>query len=307
MGAGCPARKSDEHRSFPFFAPVSSNTLSRRAFILASGSLLFKGCAGERAVPKIDYSACAQWFMAPMPAFAKRSRARFPAASLAKLLIAIALIERDPRAVFSKSAIVSAEDFAAHNSFFAHADPGSRLPLCSLLRLMIEQSDDFSANVLIDYLGISAINAAARNLRLAATRINGLFCDVSITVPPHAFTTADDCNIMLSTILRGYRSNPNSAPARAYGALLTMLLQQADRRLIPAAIGSDAQVADKTGEIHGELNDTAIIGPFGPKPLLLTILAKGSFSVRGDVQTYSAAVREVREIAKAIYDRVIRR
>lgn len=276
--------------------------LSRQAFIASCSAALLAACQGKRlqSGSGLQYGIFIQRYDGST-LFAEHADQVFPAASISKLLVAIALM-RDTTALLGSdvsTAEVHLAAFSAANRFFPGARPGSHLPLALLLTQMIEQSDDFSANVLIEFLGRSRINASAEQLQLKALRVHGLFYDTSAPLTPRGYATARDCNKMLWHILLGARSG--CSKSIAYERLLAIMTKQVDRRFIPQAVPFGTQVANKTGEIHGELNDAAIIKPFAQDPVLFTILASGQFNVFGDQNAYKRAVLEVEYRTRRTY------
>lgn len=222
-----------------------------------------------------------------------------PAASTSKLLVAIAAIDHylgDLRA----QVVIPARAFSAHNVYYRAIRPGSALPLRDLLTHMIVQSDNFSANVLIDDLGLKEINATASRLRLAVTRLRGNFVESTDHVLPLTFTTPHDCNRMLRFILSQARTGKESERRIAFSKLLTIMSTQEDRRFVPAAV-RPTPVSDKTGEIAGQINDCAIIDPFGDRPVLFSILATGDFNVYGDPALYDELTADIRDHIERVY------
>jgi beta-lactamase class A len=272
----------------------------RSYFILCALAAGLTRCNTRTAANNIQYSILAQRFPSPHADYEIAPDTALPAASIVKLLVAIALIERG--AVGTNTAVLESSAFSAMNRYFLEQSIGEHIPVRMLLQHMIEQSDNFSSNVLIAHLGPLSINAVAKRLDLTTTRIHGLFRDAEAPLTPRGYTTARDCNKMLGFILGSARNaGVDRNRTKWYRRLIEMMVRQHDRRFIPLAAPPGAEVADKTGEIHGEINDAAIIQPFGPSPILLTILSHGKFSIYGDPSEYQDVVAAVRNKAREIF------
>lgn len=297
-----PAGAMDEKRS------QTSVPISRRTFVGMAATATLTACHGKfrQNLSAIRYGVLLQRFRG-RTLFAERDTLPFPAASVSKLLIAISVLRLFPDALHSASAyaIVRQSAFFATNRFFPNVISGSPIPLQTLLRLMIIQSDDFSANILVDHVGLRNINEAARDLGLHTLRVHGLFYDTSAPVQARGYTTATDCNKMLGYILR--MATSDGARSTDYKQLVSCMLRQTDRRFIPEAVWPGMAVADKTGEVHDQLNDCAIIDPFGKMPILFTVLAHGSFSVFQNDGRYEAAVSAVQIHTRTIFRSLLNR
>ena len=233
----------------------------------------------------IEYAAAAQRFSDPAGVLAVRPDTALPAASIVKLLIAIALI-----------------DVTNGNINLAAGRGNANVPIPpidTLLRRMIQHSDNDAANALINFLTIPVING------VAVTRLHGPFITSRARIEPRTFTTARECITMLKHILV-QRQAQSTEVARSYGLLLDAMTAQDDRRFFPAAAPGGTVIANKTGEIHGELNDVAIVEPYGKNPLLLSLLAHGNFDeIYGQRHFYYDAVTEVSALARCLYDKAV--
>lgn len=145
---------------------------------------------------------------------------------------------------------------------------GLILPLRDALLLMIDLSDNTAANMVIDTVGIDAVNARMRALGLKNTR---LFKKVFLPPPvPSAeqkkyglgVTTPEDMERLLEMLARGELVDPSSSEA-----MISILKKQRDQDQIPRFITYDAQgidsagvqVADKTGALDDVRNDVGLV------------------------------------------------
>jgi len=215
------------------------------------------------------------------PLFALDPDKVLPAASVAKLLIAVASLET----------LNLGASGASHNRLDRSQS--------SALRKMILVSDNAAANELIGWLTVRRINDTAALLGLTSTHIGGLFIETERDVHASALTTATDCNKLLGYILMQSRSR-DAFQRSAYRSLIDLMIDQHDRRFF-GSLGRVIRVADKTGEIHGEINDVAIINPFQERPLIISMLAYGPFNVYENSVLYDAAVERVSALARCLY------
>lgn len=282
--------------------------LSRARFLLLVPCTVLQSCTyrpREQASTNVQYAALVQRFKTGQVMLTRNPDLPRPAASVIKVLVAISLVDAEPQAAQGAvwaSAAVSARSFSSRNRFFPGVHAGSEISIYWLLSRMIQQSDNFAANVLIEHLGLPQINRVAQELNLKWTRVHGLFYDADVSEMPLAYTTARECNEMMCHVLRGSRAKHNSLVAKAYSTLLEMLTNQDDRRFIPSAVPSKISVADKTGEISGQINDAAIIDPFGEDPYLFTVMASGRFGASKDARYYDACVHEIVRRVAHFYD-----
>src|SRR5262249_40134155 len=97
----------------------------------------------------------------------------FPAASLAKLCIAVELFRRVDLGQFNPTARFDPADEprVGGGGVLDYLDPTTRLTLHELCVLMIATSDNTAANFLLDLVGMGEVNETMRRLNLASTRL----------------------------------------------------------------------------------------------------------------------------------------
>jgi len=200
----------------------------------------------------------------------------FPAASLGKLLIAVALCDEVARKMcyLDDYARVTTLDLLARSGFIRTRIVGEKVQLRHALDLMISKSDNLAANILIDYIGLGSLKRAAARYGLTSTNIAGHYVsEPFVRVPPRSFTSARDIATLLEVIVRFSRSS-DATTSKAYGVLVQSLLHQYDRSGIPSGITS-SDVANKSGGIEGFVGDSAIVAPFSKHPLIIVVLLDG--------------------------------
>lgn len=201
----------------------------------------------------------AQHFTGDKAAIHLRADEVFPAASLAKLPIAVELIRRIDLGQFSATERfdVSDEPRAGGGGVLDHLDPAISLTLDDLCMLMLIVSDNTAANFLLGLLGMGEINETMSRLKLTETRLARRFMDLAARAAHRENTTAAGEMLTLLTLIRG-----GAMPgARRIAEMLTR--QQLFDELT-AWLPSDAQLAHKSGALDDTFADAGLLsGPGG--------------------------------------------
>ena len=148
---------------------------------------------------------------------------------------------------------------------------GDRVPIDTLLRLMITRSSNFATNTLIALVGADNVNRTMRSL--GAQRIHvlrGVEDGKAFEKGLNNTTTARDLAIILRAIDEGRAAAPT-----ATREMLGILMAQEFNEKIPAGLPAGTRVAHKTGEITAVSHDAAIVYPPGRKPYVLVVLTRG--------------------------------
>jgi beta-lactamase class A len=267
---------------------------------LASASIHAKVHAIARAMPgRIGVYART---MAPgLPLVAYDSGARFPTASVIKVLImatAYAMAEEHPGAMdaeitFRRRELIGGSDFLAGQP------DGRRFTVRQLVAPMIQVSDNTAANLLIAHFGVGTINAVGKRAGMQRTHLARQFLDYTAIVHHNDnVSTPADMGRLLYAIERGAREGVGTiVSSRHCRAMVGVMLGQTDRDGIPAGLPRHTQVANKTGEIEGTRNDVAIVEPFGDSPFVLVVMT-------ADAYDYSASYAAIHAVARATYSAV---
>jgi beta-lactamase class A len=148
---------------------------------------------------------------------------------------------------------------------------GDRVPVDTLLRLMITRSSNFATNTLIELVGADNVNQTMRSLGAQRMRVlRGVEDGKAFEKGLNNTTTARDLSIILRTIEDGRAASP-----AATREMLEILLAQEFNEKIPAGLPRGTRVAHKTGEITAVSHDAAVIYPPGRKPYVLVVLTRG--------------------------------
>jgi beta-lactamase class A len=162
-------------------------------------------------------------------------------------------------------------DPAADSDTTLYRRIGQRIPVDTLLRLMITRSSNLATNILIALVGADQTTRAMR--ALGATRIQvlrGVEDGKAFDRGMNNTTTARD----LAVIMRAIEEGRTIAPAHRL-QMLEILLAQEFNEKIPAGVPKGVRVAHKTGEITAHSHDAGIVYPPNRKPYVLAVLTRG--------------------------------
>ena len=148
--------------------------------------------------------------------------------------------------------------------------PGLQPTWSDLATLMITVSDNVATNLVIDRLGMDAIQAWIDKAGLAETRLERRMMDrTAMSAGRGNWTSAADMEALLSAIAAGtcVSSEASSEMRRALEA------QQIQDRL-PRRLGDGVRVANKTGNFADVIHDAGIVTwPGGT--LVIAVLTQG--------------------------------
>ncbi|GGJ34467.1 serine hydrolase [Deinococcus roseus] len=211
----------------------------------------------------------------------------FKAASLIKLPIlscALQQVQAGQLAMTDRLPL-TAENQVPGAGVLHEMETGLSLTVQDLLTLMVVVSDNTATNVLIERLGLDAINAHIQHIQLQHTFLVGklqmplnLQNDLQKT-GQRSTTSAADMNLWLLSLVQGKLLTPTLSEWA-----LNLLKKQQDRLVISRRLPrtSDGEllyeVASKSGEIPSHRHDVGIV--FAPKPYLVSLLSRGSNDFR---------------------------
>ena len=219
--------------------------------------------------------------------YALNAERPFPAASTIKVPLLVLALRRAQAGELdlAQRVVLRAEDRAPGAGVLHELEPGLALSWRDVLTLMIVVSDNTATNLLIERLGLDAVNAGFEELGLRHTRLVG-----SLQLPPERQNAAQR---------RGER---NSTSARDQGRLLlelqrdavldgahtTLALDLLGRQHLRDLIGRSVphgqggqplyRVASKSGELPGVHHDVGFI--YTPRPLVVALLSEGGLDPR---------------------------
>lgn len=183
----------------------------------------------------------------------------FPAASLAKLPIAVELFRRADLKQFSldERLDTSAEPRVGGGGVLDYLDPQTLLTLHDLCFLMLGVSDNTAANFLLDFVGMGEVNETLSRLNLSHTKLARHFMDWAARAAQRENITSAADMVALLSLIRG-RALPGATQLRE----LLAAQQRADE--VAAWLPAEAQLAHKTGALDDIFHDAGILtGPHG--------------------------------------------
>lgn len=215
-----------------------------------------------------------------------------PAASLAKMILGVALFEAGQRGEVDTEARVRVGDLPGtmYPSVLQALDPGSTLTVRELCGFSLVTSDNPAAEYVRGVLGQDRIDATIKDLRLASTAFPAGFSEHELGPLGRAnTTTAEDVLRLIEHIER----SPHLEPLRRY------LVNYLRNDRIPSRLDDDLPVRHKTGSLRGVVNDAGIV-LHPTTPVALVFLTDGqSDNVRTAQEIGEVSERIVRIIAEA--------
>jgi beta-lactamase class A len=175
----------------------------------------------------------------------------WPAASLFKLPILVEVLAQvDARRLDADQRLPIRPEDWTDGSGVLQARVGERISVRELTRLMIQESDNIAALVLLDAVGLSAVNATSEGLGLHATRL----VDHRAGQSGDHTTSATDMARLLVLLATGQAINPHVSEE----ALKLLELKQTFTWL-----GEDlpfwAKIAHKWGDLPDTRNDAGLV------------------------------------------------
>src|SRR5262245_4572011 len=193
-----------------------------------------------------------------------RGHERFPTASVIKLPILVELFHQmqNGRLRWNDHLIMLDSDRVPGAGIIQHFQPPHELTVGDAATLMIMISDNTATNLLIDKVGIRAVNARMDTLGLPATELYAkvfLRARTSIDTAGSArwglgVTTPMEMATILARLYRGDLVS-DSASRR----MLELLKLQQVRDRIPRLLPPGTSVAHKTGEVDDARNDCGLV------------------------------------------------
>lgn len=199
-----------------------------------------------------------------------RGHERFPTASNIKVPVLFELFTQVERGRISLSdpLVMLDVDRVGGSGILQHFDAPLRITVKDAATFMIAQSDNTATNLLIDKLGIRAVNERMDSLGYTATR---LWAKVSrsraTSIDPDSsrtfglgVTTPMESARMFVSIYKG-----EAVSAEASRQMIAMLREQAwGYNEIPRYLPAGVVVAHKTGSVSRSRNDCGIV--YAPRP-----------------------------------------
>lgn len=216
---------------------------------------------------------------------------RFPSASMVKVPIMAACYKaaEDGRISLHDTLRLKRSDKARGSGVLRGAATGTPLTVEKLLELMITNSDNTAANMLIDLLGFEYLGMSFRGLGLETTNLSRKMMDFrSRSRGVENYTTPREMAVILEKIYRRTCLSPQVSEQ-----CLELLKEQKVNNRIPRYLPRKVVVAHKTGLEHKVCHDAGIVFT-GHGDVLISVLTEGD---TGAV----IAERMIGRIAKYVY------
>lgn len=179
-----------------------------------------------------------------------------PSASLIKIPIMMETLQQVEKKKLSlNQRIVVQDDVKVPYSILNLLESGNSYSLKDVMTLMIVQSDNTAANILIDLVGMDNVNNYIRSLGLKNTVLQRKMMDESARKEGRENkTTALDMANLLEIIYKGSKEN------NSYSVIMkNILMNQLDNSMMRMNIPDDTTIAHKTGDLDGISHDVAIV------------------------------------------------
>lgn len=214
----------------------------------------------------------------------------FAAASTIKVPLLIAFLQAVDRGQISLTEMLTMRaDLVAAEAGLLQYDPvGTQRSALEVATLMSTGSDNTATNMIIDRLGgIEAVNTIFAQWGLQHTQIENLLPDLEGTNT----TSPLDMVTLLSQVEQGHLLS-----LKERDRLWSIMAATETRTLLPAGVGEEARVMNKTGDIGSLVGDVGVIDLANGRRYLATVL------VEREVANDLAANELVREISRRAYD-----
>ena len=221
-----------------------------------------------------------------------RSDKKMLSASMIKLLIAEAFLNQvsEGKHKLEDTYTLKESDIVGGTGSLGGRGAGAKVTKREMLKLMIAESDNVAANVLIDLCGMDAINAEAKRLGLKETKLGRHMMDTEAAEKGHDnYTSADDLMVLLKMV---YDKTFVNEKMSAF--MLECLEAQTDSTCISQGLPSGTVFAHKTGSLPTVRHDGGIVE--GKTPFIIVALCGGKGFGAGNAQDTMA------EIGKAAYE-----
>jgi beta-lactamase class A len=178
-------------------------------------------------------------------------------------------------------------DVSADSDAEVYKATGKTMALSDLCEAMITVSSNFAANLLIERLGASNVQATVERLGgQGVVVLRGVEDQKAFDKGLNNTTTARGLSVLLQKLASGA-----AVSAKADAEMIEILKRQKFKDAIPAGLPPGTVVAHKTGTITRIHHDAGVV--FGPRPYVLVILVRGIQDQKESAALMSSISREV--------------
>ena len=190
----------------------------------------------------------------------------FVSASVIKLAILGTLLDQAQSGVLSldDSATVGPSDIVGGTGVIQASGAGGSYTYRQLAAYMIQDSDNIATNLIIDAVGMPAVNQYASEIGLTQTTLNRRMMDFA--AGDENYTSANDVAHMLQLIYQGKLVSPDASEFA-----LDLLKGQHDDAGLLQGLPAGSVFAHKTGTLDGVFNDGGIV--LDRNPYVMVVLS----------------------------------
>ncbi len=212
-------------------------------------------------------------------------------ASMIKLLIAETFLRQVSEGAHALDDVyvLKDSDIVGGAGSLGYRGAGAEVAYREVLKLMIAESDNTAANILIDACGMDAINAESKRLKLKCTELGRHMMDTQAAANGYDnYTCADDLAKLLRKVY-----NKTFVNEEMSALMLECLEAQTDNDCISTGLPAGTVFAHKTGSLANVRHDGGIVE--GDKPFVIVVLCGG------DGFSESAALRVMGQMGEVAY------
>ncbi len=196
----------------------------------------------------------------------------YESASLVKLPIMVEIYNAIDRGKLKSDSKIELKDSykVGGSGILKNKPAGSQWRIKQLTELMITQSDNTATDMLIDLVGMKAVEKTAKELGMTKTTLQRkIFAFEEIDRGRDNYTTPGDMLQLLKEIYGGEKLKREHCDE-----MLQMLKKQKRNSMLPLGLPKDAVCAHKTGSLLGILHDVGIVYPPKGNPYIIILMAK---------------------------------
>ena len=221
--------------------------------------------------------------------FKKNENKILSAASIIKIPVMIEVMEqvKEKKFKLQDKITLSEKDKVSGSGVLKSNKSGLKLTIYRLVYLMITESDNTATNMLINKVGMQAINIRMQKLGLTKTFLQLLIMDFeAASQGKDNYTSAYETAILLKKIYNNQIATPDLCQI-----MINILKKTKNNKAILKFLPS-VPVAHKTGSLYNIYGDTGII--YTERPFILSIFVQG--------QTIEKSEKIIGDIAKISFE-----